>query len=984
MQKFKGYSLIEEYELKDINSKGYLLRHDKTGARVAVVLNDDNNKVFSIGFKTPPKDSTGVAHIIEHTVLCGSRKFKAKDPFIELAKGSLNTFLNAMTYPDKTVYPVASCNDKDFKNLMDVYLDSVFYPNIYNEEKIFMQEGWHYEMDSIDADITYNGVVYNEMKGAFSSPDQVLYRTISTALFPDTTYAVESGGDPDFIPDLTYEQFLDFHRKYYHPSNSYIYLYGNIDVAERLEWMDREYLSAFGNDKVDSEITIQEPFESIAYYEKSYPVGSQDEDEDKTYLAYASSFGLSTDNELSIAFSVLCYLLVEAPGAKLKQRLLDEGIGRDIMCDFENEIRQPIFSIVAKDAKASQKDRFLSLIREELAKQVMEGFDANAITAALAKMEFKYREADFESFPKGLIYGLDMFSSWLYDDNAPFDSLQLNAVYESLRAKIGTGYYESLVEKYLLKNTHEILLVVSPDKSLGAKKEQELKDKLKKYKESLSEQELKAIIAKTKELKEYQEKGSTKEELATIPQLKREDISRKALPISNIKLPQTKTDIIWHDIFTNEIAYADIYLDLGNVPLELTQYLGLYSTALGYFNTNKHTYLELANLMNMYTGGIGFVSSILSKNNEIDNIEYKFKISTRFLYSYTDKAFELINEIIHDTLFEDEKHLHEIIREARSRMNTRLNSSSHTIAVRRADSYYYQAGMFVELTSGIEYYNFLVDCDDNFEERKDTIIEIFNALTKLIFVKHNSISSLTCDSKGKDMVAKKIDELVDGFGDNCDVDVKTLINKIDAPFVDNDKFVLEQKNEGFKFAGQVQYVCRTGSFVDEEKLKYTGALGVLKTILGYGYLWEKVRVTGGAYGCMVSFSKIGISSFVSYRDPNLAKTNDVFESIVDYLESFDIDEDEMTKYVIGTIGRMDTPMNPHAKGNRDFSLYYDNSTYEDIEKIRHETIDVTVEDIKALSKYIKNILGMGNICVIGNESKIEENKELFKEVKSLC
>lgn len=986
MEQIKGYTLIETYDLKDIKSRGYLYKHVKSGARVAVVSNDDNNKVFSIGFRTPPKDSTGVAHIIEHTVLCGSRKFRAKDPFVELVKGSLNTFLNAMTYPDKTVFPVASCNDKDFANLMDVYLDSVFYPNIYNEEKIFMQEGWHYELEDESGQISYNGVVYNEMKGAFSSPDQVLYRTISTALFPDTTYATESGGDPEFIPELTYEQFLDFHRKYYHPSNSYIYLYGDMDVKERMEWMDREYLSAFDNDKVDSDIAIQKPFDEMITFEKSYPVSEDEEDDDKTYLSYSAAFGLSTDSELCIAFEVLSYVLVDAPGAPLKQALLDAGFGRDIMCDFESEIRQPVFSIIAKDSKTELKDDFVAKIKEELGRQVDEGFDEDTIRAALSKLEFKYREADYDSFPKGLIYGLDMFAGWLYDDRLPFATLQLNDVYEALRAKIGTGYFEELVKKYLIDNTHAAIIVVRPDKNLAKERDKELARKLAGYKASLSHDEILKLIADTKALKEYQEKGSTKEELATIPQLTREDIAREPIRIDNEEISINGIPEIWHDIFTNDIVYADIYFDLNSVPKELVPYLGLYTTALGYFNTSKNSYLKLANLANMYTGGMQFNAISLAKSDDVDDVDYKLKVSTRFLYGYAKQAIDILKEIIEETDFNDEKHLREVVRESRSRLQMKLTSASHSAAVRRCDSYYCQAGMFNELTSGIAYYDFLIDADKNFDIRKNTIIEVFDALMKIIFTSDNAIVSLTCDEKGRDIANEELAVLFDSLHDDGESvkGFEALSGSVDGSFVDGDEFKLVQKNEGFKFAGQVQYVARTGNFRDGDGYEYNGAFSVLKTILGYGYLWEKVRVTGGAYGCMVNFSKNGAGYFVSYRDPKLAQTNDVFESVPDYIAEFDENEEEMTKYVIGTIGRLDTPMNPAAKGARDFALYYAGVTYDELAKARTQVIDATPSDIRALAPLTAKILGCGNICVIGNESKIEENKELFNEIKTLA
>ena len=401
-----AYEIVEERPIEDIASYGYILRHKKSGARVCVIANDDDNKVFSIGFRTPPEVETGVPHIIEHTTLCGSDKFPVKDPFMELAKGSLNTFLNAMTYPEKTLYPIASYNDQDFKNLMDVYLDAVFHPNITKYQEIFMQEGWHYELESEDAPLIINGVVYNEMKGAYSSPDEVLETAIEAALFPDNTYSKNSGGNPDHIPELTYEAYLEFYHKYYHPCNSYIYLYGDMDVEERLDWMDRNYLSQFEPAEIDSSIEKQKPFDEIRYIETEYPITDDDPEENNTYLSYNKVVADVLDRELYQAFSVLDYVLVSAPGAPVRQALIDAGIGQDVYGSFEDGMLQPFFSIVAKNANKEDQERFVSIIEETLQKLVKEGLNQDALLAGINSTEFRFREADYGQFPKGLLYGL--------------------------------------------------------------------------------------------------------------------------------------------------------------------------------------------------------------------------------------------------------------------------------------------------------------------------------------------------------------------------------------------------------------------------------------------------------------------------------------------------------------------------------------------------------------------------------------------------
>ena len=582
-----AYELQKEEDLKGIKAKGYLLRHRKSGARVVYIENDDNNKVFSIGFRTPPSDSTGVPHIMEHSVLCGSKNFPAKDPFVELVKGSLNTFLNAMTYPDKTVYPVASCNDKDFQNLMHVYMDAVFYPNIYEHEEIFRQEGWSYQLDSAEDKLKYNGVVYNEMKGAFSSPEGVLDRVILNTLFPDTSYTNESGGDPEVIPELTYEQFLDFHRKYYHPSNSYIYLYGDMDAEEKLNWLDQEYLGKYDREPVDSTIRFQEPFAEIQEKVTPYSIASEESEEDNTYLSYNKVVGTSLDKELYLAFQILDYALLSAPGAPLKKALTDAGIGKDIMGSYDNGIYQPIFSVIAKNANAEQKEEFIKVIEDVLKASVKNGIDTKAIEAGINYHEFRYREADFGNYPKGLMYGLQMMDSWLYDDEKPFIHIEALDTFEFLKKQIGTGYYEALIQNYLLDNPHGAIVIVTPEKGRTARMEAELEEKLQEYKASLTAEEIETFVQKTHALEDYQSEPESEENLEKIPVLKREDISREIEPIINEEMTLAGVPVIFHEIETNGIGYVDVLFDMSSVEEEDLPYVGILQSVLGIIDTER-------------------------------------------------------------------------------------------------------------------------------------------------------------------------------------------------------------------------------------------------------------------------------------------------------------------------------------------------------------------------------------------------------------
>ena len=585
------YELIMEQNLGDISSKGYLFKHKKSGARIAMVSNDDENKVFCIGFRTPPADSTGVPHILEHSVLCGSDKYPAKDPFVELVKGSLNTFLNAMTFPDKTIYPIASCNDVDYKNLTDVYMDAVFHPNIYTREQIFKQEGWHYELENVDAPLTYNGVVYNEMKGAFSSPTQRVYRMCLNSLYPDTPYATESGGDPEFIPDLSYEQFLNFHKTLYHPANSYIYVYGNCDMEERLEYFDREYLRNYDEIKVGSDIPHQKPFDKQGRVEGVYSVTEEEGTENKTYLAYNASIGESGDMKLALAFTILEYALFNAPGAPVRQALIDAGIGEDVSGSYDNSIRQPMVTIMSTNTNSNREEEFVRIIREALEKLVNEGVNKDTLRAGINYNEFRYREADFGRWPKGLMYGIDMFGTWLYDDEKPFYNMQLSEAYDFLKKQVDTDYFEELIKKYLLDNPHSSVVVLKPEVGYTAKLEVATAKKLAEYKKTLSNEQLQTLVYDTKALKDYQSEPSTKEELESIPLLKREDIGKKASKLYNTEKSINGVKVLHHNINTNGIGYLRLSFNLDKVDDELLGYAGLLSKVLGAIGTEKYSFV---------------------------------------------------------------------------------------------------------------------------------------------------------------------------------------------------------------------------------------------------------------------------------------------------------------------------------------------------------------------------------------------------------
>ena len=965
----KAYEIKELRDIPDLNSKGALLMHKKSGAKVVVMENDDPNKVFYIGFRTTPDNSTGVAHIMEHTVLCGSRKFPVKDPFVELVKGSLNTFLNAMTYPDKTVYPVASCNDTDFKNLMDVYLDAVFYPNIFKEKKIFMQEGWHYELDKPDGELKINGVVYNEMKGAFSSPDDVLDRAVLNTLFPDNTYAFESGGDPDDIPALTYEEYLQFHKKYYHPSNSYIYLYGNMDMEERLNWLDKQYLSDFDYLEVDSEINEQKPFAKPVDVVKEYSITTDESEQDNTYLSYNAVVGNVLDKEKYIAFQILDYALCTAPGAPIKQALTDKGIGTEIYSVYDNGIYQPYFSIVAKNANLEQKDEFIGTIEEELKRLRKEGISKKALKAGLNYFEFKYREADFGSYPKGLMYGLQMFDSWLYDVNSPFMHVEANETFALLKERIETDYFERLIGTYLLDNPHKSYVCVVPKPGLNVEKEKKLSEKLSAFKEQLTDSQIERLIEDTKALEAYQEGEDSPEDLAKIPMLKREDMKKEAEPFVNEIVERDGIKILFHDLFTNGVSYIRLVFDISDLKEEQLFTLAVLKSVWGLMDTKRHSYGDFFNEIYINTGGVAPVINSYANAKDDEILRLHVECKAKALYGQADKAFDIMEELLLETDFTDKKRLLEILEETKSKLEANLQSSGHAAAQLRTASYFNKTAYIEEQLRGIAFYKKLDKLIKDCEAKSDELIGNLQELVRNICKKQAFMADYTGTKEGLEEIAA----LLPAFRE-----------KLSTGQMGKERIEIVPKayNEGFKTSGQVQYVCRCGSFKDKG-LAYNGALKVLKVMMGYDYLWLNVRVKGGAYGCMNNFRNTGESYFVSYRDPNLKETLEVYEKAAEYIRNFRADERTMTKYVIGAISDKDMPLTPQAKGIRSMSAYFTDYDYEMEQKERDELLQTDDKTIRSLSAYIEAFMEENYICVIGGEEKIKNNSDLFEHIENL-
>lgn len=964
---YHGFKLIEEKKLAEINSMAYLFYHEKSGARLLYLANDDDNKVFSVTFRTPPEDSTGVAHIVEHSVLCGSRKFNMKEPFVELIKGSLNTYLNAMTFPDKTMYPVASRNDKDFHNLMDVYLDAVFFPNIYKYPEILMQEGWHYELEDKDAELTYKGVVYNEMKGAFSSPEAILDKEILASLFPDTTYGFESGGDPDVIPELTQEDFQEFHRKLYHPSNSYIYLYGKLDILEKLAFIDLEYLASFDKIEPDSAVTEQKLFSNKVESIGEYPISPNEQVQDKTFLSLNFIVGKATEPEKSLSFQILEHLLLRTQAAPLKKALIDAEIGKDVLSSFSDSILQPTFSVIVSGSNEEHKDKFEKIIVDTLEKLVADGIDKKLIEASINLMEFKLREADFGRSPKGLVYNIKCMNSWLYDES-PFLHLEYEAALKKVKSALTSNYFEQLIKERLLENTHKTLVVLKPQQGMAEQKSKEIKEHLANYKSKLSAVEIEEVIKQTQALKVRQETPDSPDALAVIPLLDLADIDAKSEQLILTERKEQGIQILFHPIVTNQIAYVNIYFDASSVPQSKIPYAYLLAEFLGKLSTEKHEYSELANEINIHTGGIIYDVLAYTENDNDDVYYPKFRIKSKALVSKMPKMFDLVGQIATRSNFTDKKRLKELVQQVKSTLSMFLLRNAQQVAAGRVLSYFSPSSKYNELGM-LTFYEFMVDLEKNFDNKVTEISSSLREVAELIFNKANLTVSITVEEE-------QYPQFQQAFPAFCEYLGQKAVQKQEY------SFQAEALNEGLMTSGKVQYVAKGANF---RKLGYDyhGSLKVLETILRYDYLWNKIRVQGGAYGAFAQFRRNGNMVLGSYRDPNLCETLAVYDQTPEYLRNFNVSEREMTKYIIGTMSQLDTPLTPQMKGDVAAECYIRKITQDVIQQERNEVLSTRQSDIQKLADLIDGAMKENYLCVLGSEEKICDNKETFKQIKNV-
>ncbi|MCI1881786.1 MAG: insulinase family protein [Sporolactobacillus sp.] len=962
---YHGFKLLHSEHVPEITSDAYLFEHVKSGARLLFLQNEDDNKVFSITFRTPPQDDTGVFHILEHSVLCGSDKYPVKEPFVELLKGSLNTFLNAFTFSDKTMYPVASKNDKDFQNLIDVYLDAVFHPNIYKYREILQQEGWHYELNKAEDPINIKGVVYNEMKGAFSSPEGLLMRANQNSLFPDTAYGFESGGDPLHIPELTYEHFIASHKKYYSPTNSYLYLYGKMDIDKKLAYLDAQYLSAYDRIDVDSQVAVQAPIGSSETV-RSYPILPNESERDKTYLSLNYVVGKEPDPEAYLAFDILDYLLLDSPAAPLKKAILDAGIGRDVFGAFDNSILQPYFSINVKNANEDQQEALKKVVTSTLTDLVKKGIDKKLIEAAINVKEFQLREADFGSMPKGLIYSITAMDGWLYDSD-PLTHLKFEGTLKTIKQALTGNYFEQLIDRYLLHSSHCSLVVIRPSKTLADDETKQAAEKLADYKKKLDKDQLAQLVRSTKKLQKRQSEPDSPEDLRKIPLLALKDIDKKTEELPLEKRTIDGVSALLHELPTNKIAYLSLYFDAASIADEQIPELALLQEVLGKIDTEKYSYGELVNEVNIETGDLHFETPVITDKDVDSTYQRKFAVKAKILQDKLPEAFDLIHEILYRTRFDNKKRLHALVKEIKSRIEITFNQNGQSVALRRVGSYFSESAAYRERLRGLSFYQFIRDLDAQFDARFEAIAAELKQLAAVLFDKKRLIVGLTGDRSIFTDAAKYFDRL----------GLAAVSQSPDAP---QPIHLPTEQNEGLMAPSKVQYAAKGANF-RELGYNYSGSLLVLKRVLTLDYLWNRIRVMGGAYGCGISLESSGNFIFWSYRDPNLRETLAIYDKADKFAASFKADEFDMTKYIIGTIASLDTPLTPSGKGELADARYFAGVTQQDLQRIRDEVLTTKPEELRRYADLLKAIAGQNHFCVFGSEAKIQENKDLFEHCR---
>ena len=960
-----NYKLIEEKYIDEVASNCKVYTHIKTGARVLTLENNDDNKAFGIGFRTPPERGNGVCHIVEHCVLSGSRKFKTKEPFMDLIKSSLQTFLNAMTFPDKTIYPVSSRNEKDFYNLMDVYLDAVFHPAIYEEEKIFLQEGWHYELKDKEDDLKYNGVVYNEMKGVYSASENLVSDAMVFALHENSSYGVDSGGDPKLIPSLSYEEFKDYHKKYYHPSNSYIYLYGNQNMEEALDFIDKNYLQDFDKAEINSEIILNDEIKKTKDVEITFSASKEEMKDKIDYLSKGWTLGYA-DSKMDVFMrDFLAELLIDAQGGPLKKAIFDAGLAEDVYAETSSSLPLDL-SIVLKNTEADKKDEFLKLLRESLEKLVEEGIDKDLLEATLNKFEFIFREGG--GTQKAIIYYIRALNSWLYDQS-PLDALYYNDVLSEVKEKLNDGFVENYIKEKLLDNEYSVNLIARPELNKNHREEEELNKVLQELKAKMSDEEIQEIVKKSRDLEEYQNQEDSQENKDTIPSLELSDIDEKVTeyPVEEDKLG----DVVYLKTHqeTNGIVYTTLSHDISFIEKEEMETMSLLLSLIGLIDTKNYTYEELNNEIYKATGGISFNPSVYVDAKDKEKYVLRMNIKMKSTADKLGRGLEIIDEIMNNSLLDSKKRIKELLNILKSRIESTMLQNGHQFIISILKSYYSRVADIQSHIGGLNYYDFMRDSVENFEEKWEDFERQSEKIYDKLFVRDNLIISTAGNLEDLNNIKPELEKYIKSL------EVKN-IEPADYEFERNNK------NEGLYTTSNVVYVSK-GYNLEDLGLKYRGDLTVLANILNSSYLHNEIRAKGGAYGGGITIGRSGDMATYSYRDPNLKNTVKVYDSIGSFVENVKMSDEDLKNFIIGSMNSFDPLLSPEQVGDINLSRFITGLKVEDLEKSKKEALETNLEKLNSYGKIFDEAMKKNYLAAFGSENIIRDGEDLFKEIKSI-
>ncbi|RME83228.1 MAG: peptidase M16 [Caldilineae bacterium] len=947
-----GFELIREQDIPEINTHARLFRHAKTGAELLSLENDDENKCFGINFRTPPKDSTGVAHIVEHAVLSGSRKYRVKEPFVELIKGSLKTFVNALTYPDKTCYPVASQNLQDFYNLIDVYLDAVFYPLL--SRHTFHQEGWHYELEHLEAPLRYKGVVLNEMKGAYSDPDDLLQDSARRSLFPDTTYGLDSGGDPRRIPDLSYEQFKTFHHTFYHPSNARIFFYGDDPADERLRLMN-EWLQDFERLEVDSSVALQPRFERPRTVEQPY-IASED---GKCYVTVNWMLEETREVGTTLALSILGHILIGTPASPLRKALIDSGLGEDLAGEgMMDQIRQIAFSTGLKGVERESVAKVEELILQTLERLATEGIDRRTVEASLNTVEFMLREQNTGGFPRGLALMLWALTTWLYEGD-PLALLAFEKPLTAIKERVAAepDFFEALIRRYLLENPHRTTFVLYPDPTLQKRWEEEEAARLAAAKAAMSRQELEQIMREMQELRRIQETPDDPEALAAIPRLTLADLDREVKKIPLAEETYQESTVLVHDLFTNGILYLDVGMDLAVVPQDLLPYVPLYARCLRDMGTEYEDFVSLSQRIGSKTGGISPAYVHATQRESRAPVNWLF-LRGKAMVDHSGDLLDILSDMLLAPRLDDRERFRQIVLEAKAAEEAGLVPAGHAVVNSRLKAHFTVADWVAEQVDGVSYLFFLRKLVEEIERDWPAVQAKLEACRELLVNRRAMLWNVTLDADNWAKVESRLQALIETI-----------------PSAPAKRFERTQNSwsprEGLVIPAQVNYVGKGANLYD---LGYElhGSAHVITGYLRTTWLWERVRMQGGAYGGFCVFDQhSGVFSYLSYRDPNLTKTVENYDASSEFLRRLDLTEDELVKGIIGAIGSMDAYLLPDAKGWVSMQRHLLGVSDDFRQRVREQILSTTREDFRAFADVLDQVRSRGHVVVMGSADAIE-------------